>query len=92
MNIKNSENIAIQALTWMSTQPDLLESFIGACGASVNDLKKSAADPAFLGAVLDFVLTDDRQIMAFCDHAGLPYDAPMQARAVLPGGMTVNWT
>jgi hypothetical protein len=36
--------------------------------------------------VLDFLLMDDAWVVAFCDAAGLPYEAPMRARAALPGG------
>ena len=92
MNIENAENLSIQALTWLSTQTDLLGLFLGASGADIKDLKQPARYPAFLGAVLDFLLMDDRYITAFCDGAGLPYNAPMLARGALPGGTPVNWT
>ena len=42
--------------------------------------------------MLDFVLADEPLLIAFCDEAGLPYDAPMRARAALPGGEIPNWT
>ena len=42
--------------------------------------------------MLDFLLTDDRLVIAFCDDAGLPYTAPAEARAALPGGATMHWT
>ena len=50
------------------------------------------AEAAFLGAVLDFLLEADRRVIAFCDSAALPYTAPMQARAALPGGREWHWT
>lgn len=64
----------------------------GASGAGADDLRNGATDPAFLGSVLDFVMMDDVWVVAFCDSAGLSYDAPMRARAALPGGEQVNWT
>ena len=57
-----------------------------------SDLAQMAADPVFLGAVLDFVLLDDAHVLAFCSAADLPPDAPLRARQALPGGAEVNWT
>lgn len=89
---ENAETIAINALGWLAGNDDLLPVFLGASGASVDDLKARAGDAEFLGSVLDFILMDDAWIVGFCDAQGLAYDTPMQARAALPGGAQVNWT
>ena len=89
---ESAETIALQALAWLVGNEDLLPVFLGATGASVNDLAKSAKQPAFLGSVLDFLVMDDAWVVAFCDTINLPYQAPMQARAALPGGEQMNWT
>ncbi|WP_022702682.1 DUF3572 domain-containing protein [Pseudorhodobacter ferrugineus] len=89
---ESAETIALQALGWLVGNEDLLPVFLGATGASVGDLASSARQPAFLGSVLDFLVMDDAWVVAFCDAAGLPYQAPMQARAALPGGEQFNWT
>ncbi|MDN5787376.1 DUF3572 domain-containing protein [Pseudorhodobacter sp.] len=88
----SAETVALQALGWLAANEDLLPVFLGASGASVSDLTKGAAQPAFLASVLDFILMDDAWVIGFCDAAGLRYEAPMQARAVLPGGEQINWT
>lgn len=88
----NAETIALQALGWLVGNEELLPVFLGATGASVSDLAKSAKQPTFLGSVLDFLVMDDAWVIAFCDTAGLPYEAPMQARAGLPGGEQMHWT
>lgn len=87
-----AETLALQALAWIAGNDEMRPLFLGASGASAADLAKGATDPAFLAAVLDFLLLDDAWIVAFCDAAGLRYDAPMQARAALPGGEAANWT
>lgn len=61
-------------------------------GAAPADVVRTMAEPAFLGTVLDYILTEDALVMGFCDSCGLPYTSVMQARAVLPGGETWNWT
>jgi len=45
-----------------------------------------------LGAVLDYILTDDRIVTAFCQANGLACERPQIARQLLPGGEVVNWT
>lgn len=87
-----AETLALQALTWLAGNDDLFPVFLGATGASATNIAADAGEPAFLGSVLDFVLTDDAWVTAFCDAAALPYDAPMLARAALPGGEQINWT
>ena len=89
---EQAETLAIQALGWMAGNDEVLGQFMGASGASIDDLRAGAADPAFLGALLDFLMLEDAWITAFCDSAGLPYDAPMRARAQLPGGAQMHWT
>lgn len=93
MNARDSaEIVALRALGWMTGNEDLLPAFLGATGAGAADLRERTGDPAFLVAVLDFILQDDRWVIAFCDAEGLPYDAPMAARRALPGGEAVHWT
>ncbi len=89
---ESAEVIGLQALAWLATNDDLLPSFLGSTGASESDLRERAADPQFLGAVLDFLMMDDAWVVGFCDAQGLPYDRIMPARAALPGGEQVNWT
>ena len=88
----NAETLALQALGWLAGQDELFQTFLGATGASAQEVAARATEPEFLGAVLDFLLMDDQWIIAFCDDAGLPYDRPLQARAVLPGGQGPHWT
>jgi hypothetical protein len=87
-----AETTALRALGWLASQDDLLPVFLGATGASEDDLRARAVEPEFLGSVLDFVMMDDAWVIAFCDAENLPYDRPMMARAALPGGAQVHWT
>ena len=87
-----AETLALQALTWLAGNDDLFPIFLGATGAVAQDIAADAGKPAFLGSVLDFILTDDAWVIAFCDANLLSYDAPMLARMALPGGEQINWT
>ena len=87
-----AETLALKALAWLAGNDELLPVFLGATGASEADLRARAAEPEFLGSVLDFLTMDDNWVMQFCDSEGLAYEAPLQARMSLPGGDQVNWT
>lgn len=92
MNQETAETIGLQALGWLAANDEIFPVFMGSSGASLDDLKTRAGDPAFLGAVLDFILMNDDWVIGFCDGAGISYDSPMRARQALPGGGEVNWT
>ncbi len=84
--------LALQALGWLVANEDLLPVFLGSTGVAPSELAERATDADFLGSVLDFILMDDAWVIGFCDSAGLRYEAPMQARAALPGGAVEHWT
>ena len=89
---ESAETMGLQAFSWLLGQENLVGVFLNATGADQGQLASLARDPVFLGAVLDFLLMDDAWVMAFCQSVSLPYTAPMQARAVLPGGQSLHWT
>lgn len=89
---EKAEGTAIGALGWLASQEGLLPEFLSITGASFEGLREAAAQPEFLGAVMDFILADDARVIAYCDDAGIPYSEPMRVRAVLPGGDLPHWT
>lgn len=92
MQQEMAETIAVQALAWLVGEDDLLSVFMGATGTGADDIRGRTTDPDFLASVLDFLTMDDAWVVRFCDSAALPYDAPLRARAALPGGQQVHWT
>ncbi len=89
---ESAELLAIEALSWVASEDDLLPTFLGVTGASVDDLRQRATDTDFLVSVLDFLMMNDAWVTAFCDSANYTYDLPIRARNALPGGAQVNWT
>lgn len=89
---ESAEILGLRVLGWMASNDDLLPVFQGATGASEADIRAGAADPSFLGALMDFVMMDDAWVMQCCDSLGLGYDSLFQARQALPGGEQVHWT
>ena len=88
----SAELLAIEALSWLVGNDELLPVFLGSSGASEQDIRQLAKDPEFLASVLDFLLMDDAWITGFCDESQYAYDFPVRARAALPGGAQVDWT
>ena len=92
MNPERAAEIGQEALIWLAGQPEPLVRFLAASGATPDALRRGAADPEFLGFVLDFLLADDASVRAFAAAAGLAADTPMRARRALPGGDSPDWT
>ncbi|TNC50095.1 DUF3572 family protein [Rubellimicrobium rubrum] len=91
MNPDQAETIALQALAWIAADEELLPQLSGATGASLEDARERAQDPAFLAGILEFLTMEDRWVQRFCDDHSLPYDAPMRALMALPGQQRDEW-
>lgn len=89
---ETAETVALQALGWLAGNEELMPVFLGSTGASVDDVKRQAGDPAFLGSVLDFIMMDDNWVIDCAASAAMPPERIMQARQSLPGGEQINWT
>jgi Protein of unknown function (DUF3572) len=92
MQLEAAQTLALQALGWIAAEDEVFPQFLTATGANLGDLRARATDPDFQGAVLDFLMQDDRWVVAFCDGQGHPYTAVQLARAALPGGAETFWT
>jgi len=85
-------DLALRALGRLAEDPDELGALMASAGLSPADLRAGAADPAFQGFVLDFVLQDEDRAAALAAAEGLPEDGLRRARAALPGGDVPDWT
>jgi len=86
-----AELLAIQALGYLAEEPDRIARFVALSGMAPDDLRSHAADPAFLGGVLDFLLGDEATLVAFAAAAGVKPEAVMRARHALPGAPPPEW-
>jgi hypothetical protein len=92
MRREDAETIALNALAWLATDEDMLRNFCSATGTTPENIRRATADPEFLAGVLDFVVLDDAWVSEFAKAAGVSPDAPVRARAALPGGAAPHWT
>jgi hypothetical protein len=78
-----AEFVAIQALSFLASDPERLGVFLTESGIGPQTLRISAADPKFLAGVLDFIVRDDATVKAFADASQLTPEAIVNAREVL---------
>ena len=92
MTLQEAEIYALKVTTWLISNQDLLDVFMNSTGVSEAAIKSDFHDGVFLAAILDFLLLDDKWVIAACDAMHLEPDEMHSARLLLPGGERVNWT
>ena len=60
-----AEIVAIQALSFVASDPERLGAFLAESGIGPETLRSAASDPRFLAHVLDFIMRDDATVKAF---------------------------
>lgn len=80
------EFIAIQALTFIASNPDHAERFLALSGIEYGDLRQAAADPDFLLGVMDYVVGDEPLLLLVAGETGITPEAVVQAHARMTRG------
>ncbi len=88
----SAESLALQALAWLAGEDEAFGAFLAASGSDAGQVRARAAEPELMGSVLDFMLSDEALLLRFCAETGQSPEAPMRARALLPGGDVPDWT
>ena len=83
-NVEDAQTVALRAVAFIAGDDDLLADFAALSGCGADDLRQRLAEPAFLGAVLDFILGDEATTIAFAKHEGFAPENTAQARMLLP--------
>ena len=84
--VPDAETLALLALAHVVGDEALLPRFLALSGIASDELRDRAQDPALLGAVLDFLLAHEPDLVAFAEVQNLPPTAIAHARHKLPGG------
>ena len=82
-NPDSARSLAISALAFIAADPDRLTRFLGITGLGPDNLRTAAADPAFLGSVLDYLVADEKLLVEFAADAGLKPEAVARAHEAL---------
>ena len=92
MDREIAETRALEVLTWVLSEDNLIQVFMGATGASQNDLRSNTLSHEFLISILDFVLMDDRWVISCGKFLNIDPSQIQLIRMSLDGGQEVNWT
>ena len=84
-NTEEAEIIALKALAFLASDEERLNRFLDITGLSPQAIRKQAAEPAFLGGVLDHILSDQTLLFLFAENDDIPPQRIERARALLPG-------
>ena len=86
MKKEQAETIALQALSFLAKDDELLSRFLTSTGLTPQELKKRVKEPELLGGVLDVILENDLILLNFCNLTSLSPETVVMARRALPGG------
>jgi hypothetical protein len=82
---EDAETVAIRAVAFLAAREDLFLRFVSLTGMTGDQVRGSLAEPAVLGAVLDFVLADEALVLALVQELDVAPELPARARRLLPG-------
>jgi len=74
------ESIAIGALSWIASDGEMMNRFLGLTGIEPDQIREVASEPGFLTAVLDFLLAHEPTLNRFCDDNDIEPKFVAQAR------------
>ncbi|RFC64847.1 MULTISPECIES: DUF3572 domain-containing protein [Mesorhizobium] len=83
---ETAEQIAINALGFIASDPVLLNRFLAITGIEASDIRHAAAQPGFLAGVLQFIAAHEPTLIAFSVNASVPPTEVVKALRSLPLG------
>jgi hypothetical protein len=85
MRRKAAENLAIQGLTYLASDPERLSAFLAISGIGPDTIRGAAREPGFLAGVLDHIASDERLLLAFAADTGVNPADIARGRSALAG-------
>ncbi len=83
--VETGRDVAVEALVFLGADAARLERFLAMTGLGLHNLRPVAADPAFLVSVLDYLLADERLLIAFAGKSGRRPEEVVRASEALGG-------
>lgn len=83
---EQAEALAIQALGFIASDPELLPRFLAITGIEAASIRRAATEPGFLAGVLQFIAAHEPTLLGFADAAGIKPTEVSEALRALPLG------
>lgn len=83
---QDAESLAIQALAFVASDPELLPRFLAITGIEASAIRRAAGEPGFLAGVLEFILAHEPTLMKFSEETGIAPASVAAALRALPFG------
>ncbi len=83
---EHAEALAISALAFVASDPELLPRFLAITGIEATQIRSAAAEPGFLAGVLQFLAAHEPTLMKFAAETGNNPASVSKALQVLPFG------
>ena len=78
-----ASEMGVAVLTYIAEDVERLSRFLAISGLGPDNLREAAAEPSFLGAVLEYLASDEKLLIAFAESRGLQPEAVVRARDAL---------
>ncbi|WP_082766975.1 DUF3572 domain-containing protein [Bosea sp. PAMC 26642] len=85
MTVPDAERLALRALGFLASEPERLEPFLATTGLGPANLRAAAREPAFLGAVLEYLSSTESLLLEFSENLSVNPESVAQARMLLSG-------
>ena len=86
MTRDDAELVAIDAISFLAGDPELLGRFLAISGIRPDRIREAAQTPGFFAGVLHFIAAHEPTLLAFASTAKLPPERVAQALRRLPLG------
>lgn len=83
---ENAEALAVQALGFVASDPELLPRFLAITGIEAQHIRRAAMEPGFLAGVLQFILAHEPTLLRFSQESGIAPGEVANAARALPLG------
>jgi hypothetical protein len=75
---QEAEMIGIAGLSWLAADPERIGRFLAVTGLGPENVRAAAGDPSFLPSLLDYLLANETDLVAFAGEMNLD---PLRVRA-----------
>lgn len=75
--------IGVAGLSYLASDPERIGRFLAVTGLGPENVRAAARDPSFLPALLDYLLANEKELVAFAEEMNLDPARVRAARDVL---------